>query len=127
VDLLYTHSVDESVRENEIVIRPTHAHKLSHKSLNLIEELSMTWTMQWDSEIELREWKDQLFADDEKSRRHNVPTEMDCSIFIASWNMGNAPPPADIERWIPMRGRTTCDIYAIGLQESTWGGIWQAL
>eukprot|EP01137_Pigoraptor_chileana_P011376 Opistho-2@62135 len=36
------------------------------------------------------------------------------SVFVGTWNVGNAPPPADLSPWIP---RDACDIYAIGVQE----------
>lgn len=43
--------------------------------------------------------------------------EEEVKVFIGSWNMGDAPPPADIEelgKWIPKSGY---DLYAIGVQE----------
>ncbi len=40
------------------------------------------------------------------------------SIFVGSWNMGNAPPADHLQAWIPRR--TGIDVYAIGVQEAQW-------
>lgn len=39
------------------------------------------------------------------------------SIFIGTWNMGLAPPPASLDAWVP---KDKYDIYFIGFQESGW-------
>eukprot|EP00736_Rhodelphis_marinus_P007769 Rmarinus@m.6327 len=42
------------------------------------------------------------------------PSKEDVSVFVATWNLGNAPPPSDITEWLP----AGYDIYAIGAQEA---------
>lgn len=46
----------------------------------------------------------------------NESTE-DVNIFVGTWNMGNAPPPANLGDWIPPG---MYDIYAIGVQECNY-------
>ena len=40
--------------------------------------------------------------------------EEDIRIWMGSWNMGDAPPPSEIDDWIPKIG---FDLYVIGVQE----------
>ncbi|CAI5944891.1 unnamed protein product [Closterium sp. NIES-64] len=44
-----------------------------------------------------------------------APPEQHVSLFIGSWNVGNAPPAADLSPWLPVGGRH--DLIAIGSQE----------
>ncbi|CAI5531594.1 unnamed protein product [Closterium sp. Naga37s-1] len=44
-----------------------------------------------------------------------APPEQRVSLFIGSWNVGNAPPAADLSPWLPVSGRH--DLIAIGSQE----------
>ncbi|CAI5988623.1 unnamed protein product, partial [Closterium sp. NIES-65] len=46
-----------------------------------------------------------------------APPEQHVSLFIGSWNVGNAPPAADLSPWLPVGGRH--DLIAIGSQDST--------
>lgn len=46
--------------------------------------------------------------------RPRLPVELNVSIFTATWNMGNAPPPANLSRLIPVGPH---DLYVIGTQE----------
>jgi len=53
---------------------------------------------------------------------HNLPAQFkpndegyqDLTVFIATWNVGNAPPPDDLSPWIPKEGH---DIIVVGAQE----------
>lgn len=40
---------------------------------------------------------------------------VELSVFVGSWNLGNAPPPVDLSSWLPKDQR--CDIVAVGVQE----------
>ncbi|XP_041076387.1 phosphatidylinositol 3,4,5-trisphosphate 5-phosphatase 2B-like [Polyodon spathula] len=64
--------------------------------------------------------------------RHSKQDEPDViSVFVGTWNMGNAPPPRGLTSWLTSTGlgrvqdETTAalphDIYAIGTQENTLG------
>lgn len=51
--------------------------------------------------------------------RHNDLREEEISVFIGTWNMGEAPPPpntADLSQWI----KKDYDVYAIGTQECVY-------
>ncbi|KAK1167505.1 phosphatidylinositol 3,4,5-trisphosphate 5-phosphatase 2B-like [Acipenser oxyrinchus oxyrinchus] len=64
--------------------------------------------------------------------RHSKQDEPDViSVFVGTWNMGNAPPPHGLTSWLTSTGlgrvqdETTAalphDVYAIGTQENTLG------
>ncbi|MGH0187299.1 UNVERIFIED_CONTAM: hypothetical protein FKN15_024586 [Acipenser sinensis] len=64
--------------------------------------------------------------------RHSKQDEPDViSVFVGTWNMGNAPPPHSLTSWLTSTGlgrvqdETTAalphDVYAIGTQENTLG------
>lgn len=38
-------------------------------------------------------------------------------IWTATWNMGDAPPPSELDSWIPRSG---FDLYVIGTQECSY-------
>ncbi|XP_039618630.1 phosphatidylinositol 3,4,5-trisphosphate 5-phosphatase 1 [Polypterus senegalus] len=87
--------------------------------------------------------KEYVFADSKKregfcqllqqmKNKHSDKLEPDMiTVFIGTWNMGNASPPSDISSWFKSKGQgKTCDdtadhiphdIYVIGTQEDTLG------
>ncbi|XP_051873683.1 phosphatidylinositol 3,4,5-trisphosphate 5-phosphatase 1 isoform X2 [Pristis pectinata] len=96
-----------------------------------------------DSEIKKTQRKEYVFTDSKKregfcqllqlmKNKHSDFPEPDMiNIFIGTWNMGNASPPADIRSWFQCRGQGKTrddtaadiphDIYIIGTQEDTQG------
>jgi hypothetical protein len=50
-----------------------------------------------------------------------APTAERLSMFVGSWNAGNAPPPASLERWLMQAGaHSYYDVYNIGVQECNY-------
>eukprot|EP00937_MAST-01D_sp_MAST-1D-sp2_P000302 g302.t1 len=80
------------------------------------------WALAAQSEREMTEWMSVL-------RYQQVDAEDSLQVYIASWNVGNAQPPADLSPWIPRNGGASFyDIIAVGVQESSYesglvGGI----
>ncbi|XP_067851638.1 phosphatidylinositol 3,4,5-trisphosphate 5-phosphatase 1 [Heptranchias perlo] len=96
-----------------------------------------------DSEVKKTQRKEYIFTDSKKregfcqllqlmKNKHSDFPEPDMiNIFIGTWNMGNASPPADIKSWFLCRGQGKTrddtaadiphDIYVIGTQEDTQG------
>ncbi|XP_069752631.1 phosphatidylinositol 3,4,5-trisphosphate 5-phosphatase 1 isoform X2 [Narcine bancroftii] len=96
-----------------------------------------------DTELKKAQRKEYVFTDSKKregfcqllqlmKNKHSVFPEPDMiNIFIGTWNMGNASPPADIRSWFLCRGQGKTrddtaadiphDIYIIGTQEDTQG------
>ncbi|XP_059805287.1 phosphatidylinositol 3,4,5-trisphosphate 5-phosphatase 1 isoform X3 [Hypanus sabinus] len=96
-----------------------------------------------DSEMKKTQRKEYVFTDSKKregfcqllqlmKNKHSDFPEPDMiNIFIGTWNMGNASPPADIRSWFQCRGQGKTrddtaadiphDIYIIGTQEDTQG------
>lgn len=46
-----------------------------------------------------------------------TPSTSEITVFVGSWNVGNAPPQQSLFDWIPS---SECDVYAIGAQECTY-------
>ncbi|GCB69186.1 hypothetical protein scyTo_0010516 [Scyliorhinus torazame] len=96
-----------------------------------------------DSEVKKTQRKEYVFTDSKKreafcqlmqlmKNKHSDFAEPDMiNVFIGTWNMGNASPPADIQSWFLCRGQGKTrddtaadiphDIYIIGTQEDTQG------
>ncbi|XP_060690917.1 phosphatidylinositol 3,4,5-trisphosphate 5-phosphatase 1 isoform X1 [Hemiscyllium ocellatum] len=96
-----------------------------------------------DSVVKKTQRKEYVFTDSKKregfcqllqlmKNKHSDFSEPDMiKVFIGTWNMGNASPPADIRSWFLCRGQGKTqddtaadiphDIYIIGTQEDTQG------
>eukprot|EP00467_Chlorarachnion_reptans_P002101 CAMPEP_0114496092 /NCGR_PEP_ID=MMETSP0109-20121206/5582_1 /TAXON_ID=29199 /ORGANISM="Chlorarachnion reptans, Strain CCCM449" /LENGTH=542 /DNA_ID=CAMNT_0001673335 /DNA_START=405 /DNA_END=2033 /DNA_ORIENTATION=+ len=53
-------------------------------------------------------------SNEENTRETKAEEHQHLDVFIGTWNVGNAPPPADLSPWIPKNKYT---LYVIGTQE----------